>query len=264
MYYVRCLKKKVDLIKKGVKKHEKLERDLEKRKDWPDLTQPQAAISPNKNGSQLGSAGSKDNQVIITDQGVSDANQALNSLFSTPASICHETAAVFLNPPPYSPKRQQQQQQLSNQQQIGGGNAVINLFQSSSTADSTPNHTSTTNNADNNKFDSALSSPVRNLSALSSPATMTADGSTAGLEVSDSSSDCNSKFVSCNSVLIDTEPNNHLPAENLTNGDLSVSATAGGNTNVYKPVIEPVAYNPNLATEPGAKKTCSNSPIPYR
>jgi len=189
----------------------------------------------------------------------------LNSLFSKPASICHESAAVFLNPPPYSPKRHQQQQpQLPSQHQLSGGSRAMNLYDTASTAESTPVLTAANNNDESNKFDSALSSPVRNLSALSSPAAIATGSSSGVLEVSDSSSDCNSKFVSCSSVLIDQETTHHLEAKHVSNGDLLVSPSTGGNKQGHKPLSEPVAYNPNLATEPGAKKTCSNSPIPYR
>jgi hypothetical protein len=262
----RCLKQKVDTIKRDVKKHEKLEKELNQRKDWPNLApeQDSAMVSPNKNSS----AGSRDHQVIITDQGVSDANDALNSLFSTPASICHESAAVILNPPPYSPKRQQllQQQQLANNSLPGmGAGAALNQYRSSSTtAESTPMHM---NNKNNSNFDSALSTPVRNGSELASPTALVSSGAKAasllgGLEASDSSSECNSKFVSCNSVLIENEIPQLASAEGTANG----GAVAG-----YKPVApggEAAASTTNgynhLVTEPGSKKTCSNAPIPYR
>ena len=150
-------------------KFEKLEKFLEAKKDWPYMSASSSPYKPMANGGN----NAKDNQVIVTDQGVSTANDALNSLFSTPSSICHASAAVHLNPPPYSPRRLHQAAAATA--------ATMNLYQSS--ADSTPMH--------KNNFDSAFSSPRHTATETDS-------------------SECNSKFVSCNSVLVDTEHSNNI------------------------------------------------------
>jgi len=169
-----------NFIKKNISskkcKHDELERELANRKDWPMLSDAHGPQKYAKNGCAV-----KDNHVIITTQGVTDANDALNSLFSTPGSVMmsHETAAVYLNPPPVSPKR------------LAAG---INMNESSS--DSTPLHK-------HNKFDSALSSPRHNNTET------------------DNSSDCNSKFVSCNSIVVDNDNMNNNFGENKKADDSS-------------------------------------------
>ena len=266
-------------MKKGTKKHEQLEKELDRRKDFPNLAaQPTSTMNtPKKAGGGTG----KDHNVIITEQGVSDANDALNSLFSTPTSnvVGHEAAAVVLNPPPFSPKRHQNQMTNSSPANgavngsVGGKAAVLNhhnKFQPSlsSTAESTPLHMNGINGAPGSKFDSALSTPVR---SLPSPNPVTAG---AGLqETSDSSSECNSKFVSCNSILMDNETVAAAVADGfLANG--AAIGGGGGDENLFKPSEEATGtaadtfgggYNHSTTVaEPGYNKTGSNSPIPYR
>ena len=276
----RCFKQKVEAMKKGTKKHEQLEKELDRRKDFPNLAaQPTSTMNtPKKAGGGTG----KDHNVIITEQGVSDANDALNSLFSTPTSnvVGHEAAAVVLNPPPFSPKRHQNQMTNSSPAangavngSVGGKAAVLNhhnKFQPSlsSTAESTPLHMNGINGAPGSKFDSALSTPVR---SLPSPNPVTAG---AGLqETSDSSSECNSKFVSCNSILMDNETVAAAVADGfLANG--AAIGGGGGDENLFKPSEEATGtaadtfgggYNHSTTVaEPGYNKTGSNSPIPYR
>ena len=135
-----------------------LEEDMASRRDWPPLSPEPSSPSgsPPPNSQQAA-----DNGVVITGQGVSNLNDAFDSLFSTPASISHSTAAICLNPPPpptttTSPRRADTEIQ------------AINL---KSSVESTPKKS----------FSSALSTP----------------GSTAT-----ESSASDSKFVSCDSVLI--------------------------------------------------------------
>merc|ERR1712107_923161 len=91
-------------VKKIVQKknttYDILDRELQNKDDWPPLSETtEDSLTPPADASPV------KNDVVVTGKGVSDPNDAFDSLFSTPASISHSSAAVFLNPPPYSPKR---------------------------------------------------------------------------------------------------------------------------------------------------------------
>jgi len=131
--------------------YDHIEDQLESRKDWPPLSEGSAS-PPTFSAKQLAA----DGDVVITGQGVSNPNEAFDSLFSTPASISHSSAAIYLNPPPYTPSKDSQGMNLK------------------SSGESTPKKS----------FNSALSTP----------------GST-------ESSASESKFVSCDSVLVDRAEN---------------------------------------------------------
>jgi len=149
-----------DVIVTKVTKHKQqvydhIEDQLEDRKDWPPLSEG-SAPPRSFSAKELTAEG----DVVITGQGVSNPNDAFDSLFSTPASISHSSAAIYLNPPPYTPSKDAQE---------------INL---KSSVESTPKKS----------FNSALSTPG-----------------------SEESSASESKFVSCDSVVVDRGVENPAP-----------------------------------------------------
>ena len=88
------LVKRILIFKKET--YDFLEEELLSKPDWPRVTELNGDLDKSsEHKEELGST-----NVIVTGKGVSDPNDAFDSLFSTPVSISHSTAAVVLNPPP--------------------------------------------------------------------------------------------------------------------------------------------------------------------
>jgi len=81
------------LLKKKNTVYELLDKDLRARSNWPPVSEMPSTHSP-----ETVRDSPNKNDVVITGKGVSDASDAFDSLFSTPVSISHSTAAVALNP----------------------------------------------------------------------------------------------------------------------------------------------------------------------
>lgn len=94
------------LVKKIIKKknqfYDRLEKELKNKPDWPPLSDSSATSAPPTFVAEI----SNRNHVIITEKGISDPSDAFDNLFSTPPSASHKSAAVLLNPPPYSPRKE--------------------------------------------------------------------------------------------------------------------------------------------------------------
>jgi len=94
-----------NLARNHDKKHEKINKELSKKPDWPPL-------SPNTEKVEQETAHEEvqESQVIIMGTDIArPTNQAFDSLFSTPVatdSSTHSAAAISLNPPSTTPKRQ--------------------------------------------------------------------------------------------------------------------------------------------------------------
>ena len=89
------------LLKSKKETYDVLEKELLSKPAWPPVTDTTASSDKSNGVKEV----SGSNDVVITGKGVSDPTNAFDSLFSTPVSISHSTAAVALNPPPASPRR---------------------------------------------------------------------------------------------------------------------------------------------------------------
>ena len=181
------------LSRRKNKKYNIIEDEMNSKLDWPPLQQP----SGPGDGGGLPSAADASavavkTDVIITDHDVSDPVEAFDSLFATPpptsaaaagidqpvwprgrhsSANSHSTAAVFLNPPPMSPRKPSS---------LRGSSRDLPLLRSSS--ESTP--------CKKIVFSSAVSSPggcdVDHSEEVGTPS-------------------ASSRFVSCDSVLVENE-----------------------------------------------------------